>query len=435
MLLYRVLLTLAAPLAALRLWRDGPQARDERLARGLPAQAERAARLWLHAASNGEATAARPLIDAMLARDPRLHLLVTCNSLTGRDMVRGWGLERVDAVLAPLDYRPVLRRFIAAWQPEALIVIEGDIWPNRMLAMADRGVIFVSARMSARSAARWGRLPGLAGRVFGAIRLLSAQDAASAERFAALGLPAAARAPGVNLKLGVAPAIDPASARLIGEMGPLFTREETVLAASTHPGEEELVLRAFARARAKRPELRLILAPRHPKRAGEVATLIAREGLGHATRSAGEAPEGLPVYLADTLGEMAAWYALAGVAFIGGSLVPRGGHTPVEPAAFGCAILHGPHVANFAELYAALDRAGGARTVDSADAMATALTGLTADQHRQMAQAASDTLARQGGAAELDGLIDRIADASGVVDMKARADNATPAANRRPRNP
>jgi len=419
-LFYRLLLTLAAPWFAWRLWRDGDAAARQRLG-GESGGARRGAVLWLHGASNGELTAARPLIDALLARDPRLTLLVTCNTITGHDMVYGWGIDQVEPRLAPLDYRLVLQRFIGDWQPEALILIENELWPNRMAMMTarDRPVVVLSARMSARSAAVWQKLPGLARRVMGAIAFLSAQDNASEARFRDLGLAPDRIGETLNLKHDIAQSSFDAAE--MARLAPLLPRDRTVLAASTHEGEEAGLLRGFRIALAKQPGLRLILAPRHPRRSEEIAALIAKEGLDFATRSKGETPKpDTPVYLADTMGEMPLWYELAGTAFVGGSLAPKGGHTPFEPAAHGCALLHGPHLENFAEVYTALQQAGASRLVTGTDSFAEALATLDASIQAKMADRARTVIARMRQGAGLAPILDKLADLTGDADLRGR---------------
>ncbi|MHC0053282.1 3-deoxy-D-manno-octulosonic acid transferase [Actibacterium sp. D379-3] len=419
MFAYRLLLSLAAPYFVLRLWRGGRAQMVERLGGNGPGRMGRGLVIWLHAASNGEATAARPLIDALLARDDKLTLIVTCNSETGRALVRGWGLARVSARLAPLDYRLTLRRFIGNWQPDALILIESELWPNRMAAMRalSRPVVVLSARMSDKSAATWGRMPGLARQVIGAISYLSAQDAASEARFQALGLPEDRTGPVLSLKTRAAPGGFDADEK--ARLAPLLPRVNTVLAASTHEGEEQVILLGFRKAHARRPDLRLILAPRHPRRRAEVQALIARQGLGCATRSAAELPDAQhPVYLADTLGEMPLWYDLAATTFVGGSLVARGGHTPFEPASHGSALLHGPHLDNFAEIYAGLQAAGGSAMIDSADALAHALLSLDDAARRRMTQAAATVIEALQGSAGLAPILDRLADLTGDPGLR-----------------
>ncbi|MFT3688156.1 3-deoxy-D-manno-octulosonic acid transferase [Paenirhodobacter sp.] len=381
MLLYRLLLALALPFLLVRLWlREPREVLRERLGGGAAAPGA----LWIHAASNGELASAHPLIEALLAQRPGLRLLLTVNTVTARQMAQGWNDPRITVRAAPLDARWILHRFLGRHRPVGLLVIENELWPNRLAICAASGVpvMVAGARMSARSAARW-RKTGLGPALTRAITALSAQDPASEAAFLSLGLPRARLLPMLNLKTAVA--APPPTERLD------WPRARTVLAASTHEGEEAIVLDAFARARAEEPSLRLILAPRHPRRAAEIARLIAARGLGFTLRSGGEAPTA-PVLLADTMGEMANWYTAAGVCFIGGSLVPKGGHTPFEPAAHGCAIVHGPSCSNHAEAFAALDAAGAAIPVTDAATLAQAFR-MPPETQARIGQTGTETLA------------------------------------------
>ncbi|MDO5633150.1 MAG: glycosyltransferase N-terminal domain-containing protein [Paracoccus sp. (in: a-proteobacteria)] len=339
------------------------------------------AAVWIHAASVGELNSARVLTE-QLAADHRV--IVTTNSITGRDLARGRGLA---ARLAPFDSPGAVIRFLDAARPAVQLTIEGEFWPNRSALLARRGVaqIMAGARISARSAARWGRLPGLIGPVLARLDGLSAQDAASEARLLSLGLPPAALMPRLDLKLLGPAAITPPA--------PSPDRDRTFLAASTHDGEDGPVLDAFLAARAQVPGLRLILAPRHPDRADAIAALAAERGLALSRRSRGQDGD---LLLADTLGEMALWYDRAGIVLVGGSLIDRGGHTPWEPAAHGCAILHGPHVSNFTDAYEALTAAGA--TLSAGDLPAT-LTALAHDpaRARTMGTAARDLLTANAG--------------------------------------
>lgn len=303
--------------------------------------------IWLHAASVGELNSARVLAEALGAELP---LTVTTNSLTGRALARKLGHV---AALAPLDVPQAVERFLARIEPSVLVTVENELWPNRSAMARDLGVaqVVVGARISERSAQRWARLPQLIGPMLRRIDLLSAQDEGSEARLLRLGLPALSLGTRLNLKLLGPAQVHPP------EDGP--GRARVVLAASTHEGEDEIVLDAYAQARRAVPDLRLILAPRHPDRGDAIAALIAARGLSFVRRSAGadDAPPG-GVLLADTLGEMARWYARAGICIIGGSLQDHGGHTPWEPAAHGCALIHGPHVGNFVEAFDALDEIG-----------------------------------------------------------------------------
>ena len=394
MWLYRLIVSLAAlPLAVVFAaralgGREDAGALRARLgvARG-PAQ--RRPTVWLHAASNGELASVAPLVARLRDARPDLGWLVTANSVTGRDLARGWG---VPAHCAPLDLRWAARRLLRRWDVRLHIVVESELWPNRLAACRAAGVpvAVAGARMSARTARGWRRFPGLARRVLGNVTFLSAQDARSLDRLRALGLPEAAAGPVLDLKaLYTPPEAGPDAA-----LRRACPRGETWLAASTHEGEEAAVIAAHLAARKARPGLRLILAPRHPARGDAVAELLAQAGLGFDRRSRGEAT-GAEVLLADTMGEMHLWYALAGTVFVGGSLVEKGGHTPYEPAAFGCALLHGPHLENFAPAYGRLAEAGAARQVSDAGTLAAALTAL-ADPEAQgaLGQAAARALGR-----------------------------------------
>ena len=356
-------------------------------------------RIWLHAASNGELASARGVINTLLNRAPDLRIVLTTNTETGQALAESWGIGQIDVALAPLDLPGVLRRFLKHWQPSALIVVENELWPERFAACQRSGipVFIIGARLSATSLRNWSYVPCLTRRMLDAIRYLSAQDPASEERFRTLGLASDRIGPIINLKSGPLTATTKATLP--------FERSHTLLAASTHPGEENIVLHAFVQAKKLIPDLRLIIAPRHPRRSNDIASMIARHGLNFATRSKGEAPgPDTQVYLADTMGEMDLWYASAGMCFTGGSLVDHGGHTPFEPAAFGSAILHGPHVSNSAPAYSALRNASAATEVTDAETLADAIINLAnASVQSARASAARQALGSLGDQSQLDG--------------------------------
>lgn len=407
-LIYRLIVSLAVPILALvaliKVLRGKMLLGDlcERLGAGLDRlPVPHGPVLWVHGASNGELTAARHVIEAALDRAPDLQIIVTVNSITARAMVRGWGLPRLHVRLAPLDLRRTVHRFIACAQPNALLTIENEIWPNRFTLCARHSipVIVVGARMSEQTARIWQKYRRLLGRLtartLDAISALAPQDAASEERLLALGLAPSRLLPRMNLKSGVEMATAvPADAATLRAT---FQKDETVLAASTHEGEDAVVLDAIAalRARSASARTKLILAPRHPARADAIEELARSmvPDLPLARRSRGDSPTGAAIYLADTLGEMPLWYALAGQTFVGGSLVDVGGHTPFEPAQFGTVILHGPYVANHAPAYTALHEADGAIEIatvqDLTEALATLIATPDEAQH----------IARKGAAA------------------------------------
>lgn len=391
MWIYRLAISVAAPIVVARLylreWRGrAPKgALRERLCRGMGTSVRRGPTLWFHGASLGELAAIRGIIGTALARDAHLHIVLTCNTETGRVNAMGWGLDRVDVHFAPLDYRGCVRRFLAQWQPSALITVENEIWPNRFRVCAQNRipVYLIGARLSDSSARTWQRLgKSLRSNVFGAITYVGAQDAQSQTNLEALGVAPDAVGPRLMLKGDInLPDVSPdVLARFSTDLDPGMT----VLAASTHEGEERAVLRAFKLARAAVPSLRLILAPRHIERGDEVAGIIREEGLTLSRRSQGEAPAKADVFLADTLGEMALWYRLAGITFVGGSLANKGGHTPFEPAHFGSAILHGPHTQNNQTAYRALASRQGAVVVTSSDDLGQAIRALLREPARRL---------------------------------------------------
>lgn len=395
MLLYRFLMALLLPVMAaatvLGRWPAGALA--ERL--GLAPMGHGPA-MWVHGASLGELTSARAVIAALAADGP---VLVTTNTATGRALVAGWGLTGVTVALAPFDAAGAAARVIARWRIAALVVIENEFWPARVAACARARVpvIVLGARMSQRSARRWRWAGAMMARMLAVVAYLSAQDAASEARLVALGLPADRVGPRVNLKAGVIPHV--------AVPGPV-PRARCVLAASTHEGEEGLILDAFMAAREAGVFDLLILAPRHPARGGDVARLISARGLAFGMRSKGDGlSSGVAVYLADTVGEMDLWYGMAGVTVIGGSFAPKGGHTPFEPAAHGSAMLHGPSVHNFSESYAALAQVGGVLAVADGTALAAALCAMTPAQQDVLAAAATGELSDE---VDVAGLLEAI---------------------------
>ena len=391
MALYRLLIALLAPFMLARLlWRVLRGHEDladlaERLGGGAAGDE---GPIWLHAASNGELASARPLIDALLQAAPEAHLLITVNTVTAKDLAQSWREPRIEARLAPLDLNVCLKRFVTRHSPRALIVIENELWPNRLTMAAQAGlpVFIFGARMSAQSAERWRQFG--TGELMGHITALSAQDETSEAGFAALGVARDRILPRINLKRSVSLAQPETTLD--------WPRTETVLAASTHEGEEALILDAYCEALAERPTLRLILAPRHPRRAAEIADLILQRDLDFTSRSL-EQPAIGQVFLADTMGEMANWYASAGICIIGGSFAPKGGHTPFEPARFGCALIHGPDIGNFREVFNALDAASAARTVADSSDLAAALVTLDKDAQSRFAVAAATTIEQLSG--------------------------------------
>lgn len=390
MILYRILLVLALPVLLVRSALAGGL--RERLALApLPP-----ARVWVHGASVGELASVRGLLERLAG-----PVLLTCNTVAARDLARGWGMAGVTVRLAPLDTLGAPGRVLRQTGARTLVCVESELWPARLAACHRAGVAVavVGARMSARSARGWGRVPWLARAVLSPVALVSPQDAQSGRRLVSLGVAEERVGAVLNLKAFVAPTGV--------QKGPL-PRAAVLLAASTHEGEEALVLDA----RPSWAQL-VILAPRHVQRGDAVAALLAARGLAFGRRTRGDLPGAAPVYLADTLGEMAGWYAMSGVTVIGGTFPApagrgRGGHTPFEPAAAGSAIVRGPDVANFAEPFARLAAMRGAIAVEGAADLAEALAALTPARQEALAEAARAALAPQGDLAALARRIDAL---------------------------
>ncbi len=368
MFLYRIVISLfALYVLGQTIWQRDWSTFWARLGRGTTSKRPT---IWIHGASNGELTSAKPVIMALKEKRTDLDVIVTSNSKTGVALVKGWGVQ---ADLAPLDLAWIARSMIRRRNVRAHITLEKEIWPNRILGVQGPTIVLGGA-MSEKTAGLWTKIPGLAPRVFPQIAAISAQSKQALRRYETLGIAPDAILPIMDLKsLYTPPTIAPDNALRVA-----FTRGSTWLAASTHKGEEETILRAHRIALEHEPSLRLILAPRHPKRGDQVADIIDQAGFDFARRSLGEDPDA-PVYLADTLGDMPLWYQLAGRVFIGGTLTDRGGHTPYEPASFNCALIYGPDMRNFETAADNLKAAGVLPCLDAAD-IAQALNDLSAQE-------------------------------------------------------
>ena len=338
---------------------------------------------WLHGASVGEGLSLLPLAHALAARRPDLRLLLTTGTAASARLLG----ERLPSgavhQFLPVDAPGAAARFLAHWRPDLAVFAESEVWPNLLHAARRSGArtALVSARLSPGSVRGWARAPRSARALFGGFDLVLAQDDAAASGLASLG----ARDDGrLNLKRAGQPLpLDRAAAArtraaLLG--APL------VVAASTHPGEDEIALDAFVRL--QRPDARLALVPRHPERGPAVVEAVRARGVSVALRSAGFTPESTRVHVADTLGELGLWYALADTVLVGGSLLPGpGGHNPLEPARAGAAIVSGPHVANWAGVYAGLGDA--VVYASDADGLCAAWSGDLSDPAAARARGAS----------------------------------------------
>lgn len=380
-------LRLGAVVASLWAARDRERADawSERLARSVPKVP--AGCFWIHGASVGEARVSTAVGQALRRVHPRRPLVFSAVTATGRSRLPGPPLADA-AFLAPLDFRGLPGRVLDGIAPAALLLVETELWPNLIheAAARDVPVIVVNGRLSPERMARYQRFAGLYRPLFARLSRVGAQSPEDARRFEKAGLPADAMEVTGNVKYDMpAPEVDTAALR--ARFG-LEEERVVLVAGSTGEGEDPLVLDVYRELRGHVPDLFLILAPRHPERAEAVAAEAARRSvrlhrLTHGDdRRAGRA-DGL---LVDTVGELSALYALAPAAFVGGSLVPVGGHNVLEPAAMGIPVLFGPHTEHFAEPAAALERAGGGFRVNDAGDLARTWARLLEDRdYRQQA--------------------------------------------------
>ncbi len=351
---------------------------------GLYAEPPAQAALWLHAVSVGEVAAAAPLVNALLERHPGRRLVITSITPTGSERVRAlWG-ERVAHVYLPYDLPGAVGRFLDAFRPEQALIMETELWPNLLFGCRDRGipVAIINARLSARSLRGYRILAPLVARALASVGRICAQTDADAERFVTLGARSDAVVVSGNLKFDV-PEVD---RRLADEIRRSAGTRPVWIAASTHPDEEEPVIRAHQVLRQRWPDALLLWAPRHPERFATAAALAQGQGWETARRSEVGMPDAdTAVFVLDTLGELTRCFAAADVAFVGGSLQAIGGHNLLEPASVGCAIVTGPHLHNFSEIAARLKEAGALCVVEDAEALAPALATLLGSEEKRIA--------------------------------------------------
>ena len=374
--IYSLVLYLITPLIWLRLlWRARQQPEylqhlGERY--GFYRQPAPEKLIWLHAVSVGETRAAQPLIDGLLAKWPDHHILLTGMTPTGREAGRQVYGKRVSQAYLPYDYPAAVDRFFRHFSPAFGVLMETEIWPNLLAAAKAKAVpvMLANARLSERSARGYGRLDALVRPAFAALSGVAAQTTGDAERIAALG--ASPVEVCGNLKFDVTPSRESIS---LGQRWRAAVGNRPVwLAASTRDGEELLILEAWRRIGI--PNALLVLVPRHPQRFDAVAELLQQQGVNSTRRSAGLPSPETQVWLGDSMGEMVAYYTLANLAFIGGSLLPLGGQNLIEAAACGCPVLVGPHTFNFLQATEDAIAAGAAQRVDSPQTLAMAVAGL-----------------------------------------------------------
>jgi 3-deoxy-D-manno-octulosonic-acid transferase len=407
-----------APLAPLLLraraarGKEEPARMSERL--GVASQPRPDGRLvWIHGASVGESVAALPLIERLLTQG--IRVLVTSGTVTSAAMMQARLPAGAIHQYVPVDIPGAAARFLDHWRPDAGLFVESDLWPNLLLEARRRGVklALINARISERSATGWQRAPQTARALLGAFDAILAQNDDFAARFRALGAPHVTVAG--SLKADAPPlACDEAA---LADMKRMIGDRPLLLAAQTHPGEDETVLPAHDLLKTRFPDLLTIIVPRHVERGADIAALCGNRS--SARRAAGEPiTVATAIYIADTMNELGLFYRLPAFCFLGGTLVPMQGHNPLEPAVLHCAILAGPSRANSAKAFEAILGAQGFGNVQGAADIAREAERLLRDP--EAARAAGAAAAQ--GASLLSGAVDRtIATLKSLLAPDARA--------------
>ncbi|MBF6617234.1 MAG: lipid IV(A) 3-deoxy-D-manno-octulosonic acid transferase [Candidimonas sp.] len=387
--LYTLLFHLGLPLVFLRLlWRARrapayAKRIGERFALGLPEL--KPGGIWVHAVSVGESIAAAPMIRELMARYPELPITITCMTPTGSERIQALFGDSVQHCYLPYDFPWAASRFLDRARPKLAVVMETELWPNHIHQCARRGipVALANARLSERSARGYARFARLTAPMLAELSLIAVQTEAEAERFCRLGArPECVEVTGsIKFDLTIDPALPEAATTLRQQWS--ATERPIWIAASTHAGEDEILLAAHRQLLINHPDALLILVPRHPERFAAVYELCRKQDFSTVRRSQNEPPEATTqVLLGDTMGELLFLYALADVAFVGGSLVPTGGHNLLEPAALGKPVLTGPHLFNFLDIAAQMRDAGALTEITDAAELVTRIQRLWRSSER-----------------------------------------------------
>ena len=381
--IYSQLIRLMLPYILLRLWwggRHSPGLRRNWAQRLGFAPAVSAPVIWVHAVSVGETIAAAPMVRRLLECNPEATILMTAMTDTGLAQAQKMFGNQVQYAYVPYDTPGAVKRFLARVQPRILVIMETEIWPNLIsqTRKARVPIFLINARLSERSARGYERVRGLARPIMQSISWVAAQAEQDAARFRRIGVAADKIAVTGSVKFDVD--IEPRVREQAQQLKAQFGDRPVWIAGSTHDGENSQLLKAHRQLLATLPNALLIIVPRHPERFEGVASAVTEEGFSLARRSLKQSPAQAQVYLGDTMGELMMLYGASDVAFIGGSLIERGGHNPLEPAAWGLAVVSGPHVFNFGSIYQSLEKHEGVTIVNSAQELGGYLARLLGNQ-------------------------------------------------------
>jgi len=399
---YRTASRAAGPIAEIALKRrlkagkEDPARINER--RGVAGETRpEGALVWIHGASVGESLSVLPLVRQLKQSRNDLRFLVTTGTVTSAKLMAERLPEGAIHQFIPLDHPRFVSSFLDYWQPDAAVFVESEFWPNLILESREKVkfMALVNGRVSPKSFEEWTRKKDTIRYVLSAFDLLVAQDRKNAERLETLSTRSVPTFG--NLKNAAPPL--PVDETELTSFREQIGGRPVWLAASTHPGEEEAVFDTHVSLKKKHPKLLTLLAPRHPARGEEVRTLALQAGLVADLRSNKQPIRAeTEIYVADTLGELGLFYRLSNISFVGGSMTPKGGHNPLEPARLGGSILHGPYTFNFVETYAEMRSAGGAALVRNERELATAIRRLLADDKTRLAMAAAAQEAAEASA-------------------------------------
>lgn len=385
--IYTTIYYLCAPLLCLR-WVyksfKPPQYREPMRERFGLVRRQQTSSIWIHAVSMGESIAAKTIIEKLLNLKQDLNIVVTTTTPTGaKQIIEGLG-DKVTHHYSPCDLPGTIKRFTKRIQPSALVIMETELWPNWLHHLKSKNipVVLANARMSEKSAQKYLKFRTLSQQMMSAFKLVLPVNEKDAKRFIRLGVSPERCVTTGNIKFDQV-------FKSNGDESYFHSWENNPstlvwLAASTHKGEDEILLKAHQKVLESLPEAKLIIVPRHPERFDEVSDLVAELGFSFHKRSQPDTwNDDNQVMLGDSMGELMLAYKLSDIAFVGGSLVPIGGHNMIEPASLGKPVLSGPHVHNFSEVYRELSTQGGAKTVDSVESISAAVTRLMLEQQER----------------------------------------------------